>query len=113
MLDSLPWNLGERVTVGSPLAIVLAGSSPYARIYVPERYRVKLSVGDALVVHVDGIDKAIQGRLRWIASEPAFTPYYALNQQERSRLMYLAEVQLPDSESHLPNGIPAQVEMHE
>lgn len=113
VLDSLPWNLGERVTVGSPLAIVLAGSSPYARIYVPERYRVKLSVGDALVVHVDGIDKAIQGRLRWIASEPAFTPYYALNQQERSRLMYLAEVQLPDSESHLPNGIPAQVEMHE
>ncbi|MFT5693786.1 MAG: HlyD family secretion protein [Oceanicoccus sp.] len=111
VLDSLPWNLGERVTVGSPLAIVLSGASPYARIYVPETYRVKLSVGDNLVVHVDGIDEAIEGRLRWISSEPAFTPYYALNQQERSRLMFLAEVQLPDSESHLPNGIPAQVEM--
>lgn len=111
VLDSLPWNLGERVTVGSPLAIVLAGRSPYARIYVPEPYRVKLNVGDNLVVHVDGIDKAIEGRLRWISSEPAFTPYYALNQQERSRLMFLAEVQLPESESRLPNGIPAQVEM--
>lgn len=111
ILDNLPWNLGERVTIGSPLAIVLAGESPYARIYVPEPYRVKLKVGDELVVHVDGIDKPVTGHLRWISSEPAFTPFYALNQQERSRLMYRAEVQLPDSEASLPNGVPAQVEL--
>ena len=111
ILDNLPWNLGERVTIGSPLAIVLAGEAPYARIYVPEPYRVKLAVGDKLVVRVDGIDKPINGRLRWIATEPAFTPYYALNQEERSRLMYRAEVQLPDSEAGLPNGVPAQVEL--
>jgi HlyD family secretion protein len=111
ILDNLPWNLGERVTIGSPLAIVLAGVAPFARIYVPEPYRVKLKVGDQLVVHVDGIDKPITGHLRWIATEPAFTPYYALNQEERARLMYLAEVQLPDSEAGLPSGIPAQVEL--
>lgn len=111
ILDNLPWNLGERVTTGSPLAIVLAGKAPHARIYVPEPYRVKLKVGDELVVHVDGLEKTLSGHLRWIATEPAFTPYYALNQEERSRLMYLAEVQLPDSEAHLPNGVPAQVEL--
>ncbi len=111
ILDNLPWNLGERVTTGSPLAIVLAGKAPFARIYVPEPYRVKVKVGDELVVHVDGLEKPITGQLRWIATEPAFTPYYALNQEERARLMYLAEVQLPDSEAHLPNGVPAQVEL--
>ena len=111
ILDNLPWNLGERVTTGSPLAIVLAGKAPFARVYVPEPYRVKLKVGDQLRVHVDGLAKPIVGNLRWIASEPAFTPYFALNQEERSRLMYLAEVQLPESEAHLPNGIPAQVEL--
>jgi HlyD family secretion protein len=111
ILDNLPWNLGERVTIGSPLAIVLAGKAPFARIYVPEPYRVNMKVGDKLVVHVDGLEKTINGTLRWIATEPAFTPYYALNQEERSRLMYLAEVQLPDSESYLPNGVPAQVEL--
>ena len=109
ILDSLPWNLGERVTTGSPLAIVLAGTAPFARVYVPEPYRVKLKVGDKLAVRVDGISKPVQGELRWIATEPAFTPYYALNQQDRSRLMYLAEVQLPDSQANLPNGVPAQV----
>jgi len=111
ILDNLPWNLGERVTTGSPLAIVLAGKAPFARIYVPEPYRVKVKVGDQLVVHVDGLEQPLLGEVRWIATEPAFTPYYALNQEERSRLMYLAEVQLPDSEAHLPNGVPAQVEL--
>jgi len=109
ILDNLPWNLGERVTTGSPLAVVLAGKAPHARIYVPEPWRVKLKVGDELVVHVDGLEKQIVGRLRWIATAPAYTPYYALNQEERSRLMYLAEVQLPDTEADLPNGVPAQV----
>lgn len=111
LLDNLPWNLGERVTKGSPLAIVLAGKAPYARVYVPEPYRVRVKVGDSLVVRVDGLEATINGKVRWISNEPAFTPYYALNQEERARLMYLAEIQLPDSESHLPNGIPAQVEL--
>ena len=111
ILDNLPWNLGERVTSGSPLASGLAGKAPFARVYVPEPYRVKIKVGDELVVHIDGLEKSLTGVLRWISTEPAFTPYYALNQEERSRLMYLAEVQLPDSEAHLPNGVPAQVEL--
>lgn len=111
ILDNLPWNLGERVTVGSPVAIVLAGKSPFARIYVPEPYRIKVKVGDQLTVHIDGLAKSVMGTVSWISTEPAFTPYYALNQDERSRLMYLAKVQLPDSESSLPNGVPAQVEL--
>ena len=111
ILDTLPWNLGERVTQGSPLAVLLSGKAPFARVYVPEPYRVNLRVNQTLLVRVDGLDHKISGTLRWISSEPAFTPYYALNQEERSRLMYLAEVQLPDSEQQLPNGVPAQVEL--
>lgn len=111
ILDNLPWNLGERVAIGSPLAIVLAGSAPHARIYVPEPYRVKIKVGDELSMRVDGIDHALTGRVRWIATEPSFSPYYALNQDERARLMYLAEVQLPDSDAELPIGLPVQVDL--
>lgn len=109
ILDSLPWNLGERVTVGSPVAIVLAGDEPFARVYVPEPYRVKVKQGDRLTVRVDGLDEQLEGKVRWISSEPAFTPYYALNQEQRSRLMYLAEVDLPASSNSLPSGVPAQV----
>lgn len=111
LLDNLPWNLGERVTQGSPVAIILAGTAPFARIYVPEPYRVKIKVADKLTVHIDGLVTPITGTVRWISSEPAFTPYFALNQEERANLMYLAEVQLPDSAADLPMGVPAQVQM--
>ncbi|BDF94823.1 MULTISPECIES: HlyD family secretion protein [Pseudoalteromonas] len=108
-LDNLPWNIGERVTKGSPVAIVLASGAPYARVYIPEPYRVKLKKGMALSVTVDGLNQQFTGELTWISSEPAFTPYYALNQEERARLMYLAEVQLDKSAVELASGVPAQV----
>ncbi|NEX17600.1 MAG: hypothetical protein C1943_13475 [Halochromatium sp.] len=111
VLDSLPWNLGERVTIGSPVAVMLAGKAPYARVYVPEPYRVKINQGDTLKVRVDGLEQTFDGSVRWISSDPAFTPYYALNASDRARLMYLAEVELPDSAAKLPNGVPAQVEL--
>lgn len=110
-LDILPWNLGERVAQGSPLAIVLAGEAPFARVYIPEPYRVNIKVGQSLPVKVDGVDNTITGEVRWISSEPAFTPYYALNQHERARLMYLVEVQLPKASAQLPIGLPAQVHL--
>lgn len=108
-LDSLPWNLGERVSVGSPVAIIMAGTAPYARVYVPETHRVNLHLGDTLSVRIDGLKDAVEGQVSYISSDPAFTPYYALNQSERARLMYLMEVQLPESAADLPNGVPAQV----
>ncbi len=111
VLDNLPWNLGERVAVGSPLAILLAGKAPYARVYVPEPDRVKIAKGSRLRVHVDGLERVFEGTVRWISSDPAFTPYYALNASDRARLMYLAQVELPEDAAGLPSGVPAQVEM--
>ena len=107
-LDSLPYHVGERVNAGTAVAVVLVDASPYARVYVPEGWRVKLKVGAQLTVRVDGLDKDLNGRLRWIDSSPSFTPYYALNAEDRSRLVYVAEVDLLDN-PELPSGIPAQV----
>ena len=107
-LDSLPWNVGERVPVGATLAIMLADDRPYARVYVPEPFRAGLNIGDVREVRIDGIDAPLQGKLRWIATEPAFTPYYALNASDRARLVYMAEFDLEEN-SDLPTGVPAQV----
>jgi HlyD family secretion protein len=111
VLDSLPYNVGERVPMNGIVAAIQADTVPYARVYVPEPYRVKLKAGDSLVVHVDGLDNPFTGTLRWIATEPSFTPYYALNEEDRARLVYLAEIDLPIEGKDLPAGVPAQVEM--
>jgi len=107
-LDSLPWHVGERVSTGATLAVLLANDSPYARVYVPEPWRARLHVGDRRKVRVDGVTEALTGELRWIATEPAFTPYYALNASDRARLVYMAEFDLEGGQE-LPTGVPAQV----
>jgi HlyD family secretion protein len=107
-LDSLPWHVGERVNRGSTLALLLADDQPYARVYVPEPWRTRVRVGDRKRVTVDGIAEPLWGTLRWIATDPAFTPYFALNAGDRARLVYVAEFDLEDGRD-LPTGVPAQV----
>lgn len=109
-LDSLPWNVGERVNAGATLAVMLANDKPFARVYVPEPWRARLNIGDEYPVHVDGLDNSVPGRLRWIATDPAFTPYYALNASDRARLVYLAEFDLLERHD-LPTGVPVQVDL--
>lgn len=111
LLDNLPFNLGERVPVNGIVAVIQASRVPYARVYVPATYRVNFIPGKAVQVHVDGVEKPLEGTVRWVATEPSFTPYFALTEEERSRLMYLAEVDLQDSAESLPSGIPAQVDL--
>ncbi|MEI4550414.1 HlyD family secretion protein [Pseudoalteromonas spongiae] len=113
LLDNLPWNLGERVTLGSPVAIVLAGEAPFARIYLPQQARAKLKVGDSLTLTIAEQSEQINGTVRWLSHEAAFTPYYGLNQYDRTRLMYLAEVQLPPKYKDLPSGLPVEARYHE
>lgn len=111
ILDNLPWNLGERVSINSPVAVILSGETPYVRAYIPEPYRAKLKVGSPVMVKVDGVKSPFQGMISWISMDSAYTPYYALNEKERSRLVYLADVSLPDTANDLPSGLPAQVVM--
>lgn len=110
-VDSLPYKLGDQAPLGAPLAILLVGDAPYARIYVPEPLRARVHVGDPVRVHVGGRDGALQGKVRMVRSEPSFTPYYALTGDDAARLVYLAEVTLsPEQARDLPAGLPVRVD---
>ena len=109
-IDSLPYKLGDQPPIGAPLAIELVGDAPYARVYVPEPQRAKVRVGQAAQVFVDGRKAAFNGHVRAIRSEPSFTPYYALNGDDVSRLSYLAEIELGKDAATLPAGLPIRAE---
>lgn len=110
LVDSLPYRLGDQAPIGAPLAILLVGDAPYARIYVPEQLRAGVHVGDMLRVFVAGRDRSFEGRVRMLRSEPVFTPYYALIGDDAARLSYLAEVSLGKEAANLPAGLPVRVE---
>ncbi|TVO37859.1 HlyD family secretion protein [Vibrio algivorus] len=111
ILDSLPYHLGERVPDRAVVAIVQANAKPYARVYIPEPYKHKIHAGVSLNVHIDGVGEAMKGTVRWISVEPAFTPYRTMTEEDRSRLVYLTEIDLPEAANSLPAGIPLQVDL--
>lgn len=113
-VDALPYRLGDQAPVGAPLAVLLVGDRPYARVYLPEPMRVKVRVGQAARIALQGRDGTLAGRVRSIRSDPGFTPYYALSGADAARLSWLAEIELTaDNDAaamaQLPAGVPVRV----
>jgi HlyD family secretion protein len=111
VVDSLLFEPGERPAAGQPMAILLAGPQAYARVFVPEDLRVMVVPGVHAKVYVDGMSAALDGVVRWVASEAAFTPYYALTEDDRGRLSYAAKIDLIDAGRRVPDGVPVEVEL--
>ncbi|HEX9852268.1 MAG TPA: HlyD family efflux transporter periplasmic adaptor subunit [Woeseiaceae bacterium] len=111
VLDSILFEPGERPLPGQPVAILLSGAQPYARIYVSETLRTQVRPGTLARIHIDGIAESFDGRVRWIASEAAFTPYFALTEHDRGRLAYFAKVDILGANERLPDGVPVEVEL--
>ena len=108
-LDALPYELGERPRAGDVVAVLLAAGAPYARVYVPEPLLVAARQGAPAEVVADGDSRVFSGRVRRLSSEATFTPHYALTERDRSRLSYLAEIELDDPAAReLPTGVPVE-----
>lgn len=110
IVDSILFETGERPIVGRPVVIILGGEQPYARAYIPAEFRVAVTPGMDAVVHIDGRAKAVAGRVRWVSSDAAFTPYFALTEHDRGRLTYAAKIDLLDLDARLPDGVPVEIE---
>ena len=111
VVDSRLFEIGERPAPGQALMVVLSGVQAYARVYVPERLRVRVTPGVGANIHVDGLPESLPGRVRWVSSEAAFTPYYALTERDRGHLTYLAKIDITEDRQRLPDGVPVQVEL--
>lgn len=108
-VDSLPFKLGDKPPVGASVASLLVGDAPYARVYVPEPLRARVAPGARFSVHVDGVAQPFNATIVRLASEPTFTPYYALSGDDASRLAWRAELALDVGDARaLPAGLPCQ-----
>ena len=111
VVDSLLFEVGERPAVGQPMAILLSGRQPYARVFVSESLRVHVAPGTRARIFVDGLAQPLDGRVRWVANEAAFTPYFALTEHDRGRLSFVAKVDVLNRDERLPDGVPVEVEL--
>ena len=112
VIDSLLFEVGERPGVGQPMAILLSGEQSHARVFVPVALRAGTAPGTRATVWVDGISEPFEGVVRWVSSEAAFTPYFALTEEDRGRLTFAAKVDIVGDADRIPDGIPVEVELH-
>lgn len=112
VVDALPFHVGERPALGQPVAVLLSEARVYARVFVPEPLRARVTVGLAATIAVDGIEAPFQGTVRFVSSDAAYTPYFSLTEHDRSRLAYRAEIDLvaDDASRALPSGVPVDVD---
>jgi HlyD family secretion protein len=108
-LEKLLYQVGERPPAGATVAVVLDDKRVYARVYVPEPLRASITPGKELTVLVDGVENGFKGTVTWVSADASFTPYFALTEYDRSRLSYLAEIELPEAAKSLPSGVPLTV----
>ena len=109
-VEVLPFELGERPAPGAAVAVLLASSPVYARVHIPTALRAHATPGTPALVHIDGYESPFAATVRWVSADASFTPYFALTQHDRSRLSFLAEIDLQsDANESLPAGIPVQV----
>ncbi|AEM50676.1 HlyD family secretion protein [Stenotrophomonas maltophilia] len=111
VVDALPYRQGDQAPIGAPLAVMLVGERPYARVYLPQPLRLQVKVGQAAQIQLEGGSTVLKGHVRSIRSEPSFTPYYALTGDDVERLSYLAEIEVDAAADMqtLPAGLPVQV----
>jgi len=111
-VDALPFKVGDQPPAQAELVSLLVGPAPYARLFVPASQRGRLNIGDSLEIRIEGQPTTFSGRVRSIASNPSFTPYYALTGEDASRLVYRAEVVLEGPQARqLPAGLPLQARL--
>lgn len=111
VIDSILYEVGERPAIGKPVTVLLPGEQPHARVFVPEALRASIATGSRARIHVDGVNRILDGRVRWVSNEAAFTPYFALTERDRGRLTYAAKIDIVDYDSRLPDGLPVEVEL--
>ncbi|MDI5841127.1 HlyD family efflux transporter periplasmic adaptor subunit, partial [Shewanella xiamenensis] len=84
---------------------------PYVRVYLPATWLDRVKAGNQVKILVDGRTQPIAGTVRNIRSQPAYTPFYALNERDRARLMYLTDIDISPEGQDLPTGMALEVQL--
>jgi len=73
----------------------------------------QVKIGAVVKVAVDGVDKPLDGKIKWVASESEFTPKTILTQETRTTLVYRIKAAVDNPDGLLKIGMPVDVSLAE
>ncbi|MBN1398194.1 MAG: efflux RND transporter periplasmic adaptor subunit [Bacteroidetes bacterium] len=104
---------GELAGTGSVLFRISDLSYVDITIYVTEVELPKVQLNQKAIVTVDAFpDRKYEGKVVFISSNAEFTPKNIQTKDERTKLVFSVKVKVPNPDSTLKAGIPADVVLH-
>lgn len=99
---------GEMVSPGTPIVKILNTEKVYLYVYIPERDLGMVKVGDYAEVSVDSFpEKKFIGKVVFISPEAEFTPKQIQTEDERTKLVFKAKIELENKDGIFKVGMPA------
>jgi HlyD family secretion protein len=110
---SRPVEVGDVVSPGSPVFVMVDMNRLYLKVYVPEPDIPKLKLGDAADVSVDAFPgRTFAARVSKIYQQAEFTPKNVETADERVKLVFGVELSFVNPEGLLKPGMPADGAIH-
>ena len=110
ILETLNLRVGDVAAPNAPIATLLHLEDPWARVFVPEPWLVRLHVGDRVLGRADGIPgKEFEGVIEQIQRRAEFTPRNVQTPEERVKQVFGVKVRFPGSRDVLRPGVSMDV----
>jgi HlyD family secretion protein len=114
VVETLPFEVGELVGPGMPVASVVDMDEVHATFYLPNAELGDVVVGQVATLVADAWpDRSFEGKVVRVGPEAAFTPRNVQTRTDRDRLVYPVEVRVPNPEHTLRPGMPVQITLVE
>jgi HlyD family secretion protein len=110
---SRPVEVGDVVSPGSPIFVMVNMSRLYLKVYIPEPDIPKLKLGDPADIAVDAFPgRTFPARITKIFQDAEFTPKNVETKEERVKLVFGVELTFVQPEGSLKPGMPADCTIH-
>lgn len=112
-VDNTFYREGEWVPAGRPVVSLLPPENLKIRFFIPETQLTLFQVGQEVAVSWDDSPKPIVATVRYISSQPEYSPPVIYSNEARSRLVFMVEAwPSPEDSRSLRPGQPVDVFPH-
>ncbi|PHS24428.1 MAG: secretion protein HlyD [Robiginitomaculum sp.] len=110
LVQTLIRRVGEIAGPAQPVLALLPPENMRIRFFIPQTQLGQVRVGDPVRLSCDGCAGGAKGRIVFIAPSAEFTPPVIFTEKERTKLVYMAEVQ-PEEPTQFHPGQPVAVKL--
>jgi HlyD family secretion protein len=102
--------LGENVSQGTPLLVIMDNAKPWVKVYLPLVEAEKVFLGQKVRITIDAFPKRkFLGKISFIAAEAEFTPKDYQSKDERVKQVYAVKIALDNAAGIFKAGMPVDV----